>query len=58
MHASTRNRIDQALGICVFWVADHVLGSAMLDHLAKVEDVDALSDLAHDRQIVRDEKVG
>ncbi len=58
VHASARDRIDQAPGIGVLRSAHDLFGRAVLDDLAEIEDVDALGHLPHDRQVVRDEEVG
>ena len=50
--------VDQAARIGVLGSAHDRLGGALLHDLAAIEHVDAVDDLADDREVVRDEEVG
>lgn len=52
-----RDRFNEATCIRVLRVTDHTLRRPLLDDLAKVENVNALGDLADDSEVVRDEEI-
>ena len=39
-------------------MADHLFGRTVLHDFAEIEHIDPLGNLSHDREIMRDEKVG
>src|SRR5215475_12537113 len=47
---------QQLPGIRMSWRGKHLLDRALFDDLAAVHDADAVSDAAHDAEIVRDEQ--
>ena len=53
-----RNRREQRLGVGMQRVLRRALAIGQLDDLADVHHGDARRDVAHDREVVRDEQIG
>ena len=57
-HAAARDAAQQADGVGVPRIVQHLLGSALLDHLAGVQHADARAHLADHAEVVADEQHG
>ena len=56
LHARFRHRVDQLAGVGLTRVAQHLLDGAVLDHLAVAQHDNAIGDVGHDAEIMRDEQ--